>query len=124
LFFVLTCTFLQAFTIQAQDQNVWGKPYIGSDVNLLYYPDQNANYFRYAWESKPGLEIIVKGKMPESRYFSFNLYDDYHKSSIEADTRVYDRAGRACFLGVPRFIGAHGLGQGSASEPAQLEAYD
>ena len=84
LFFVFTCSFLQAFTIQGQNQNVWGKPYIGNDVNLLYYPDQNANYFRYAWENKPGLHIIVKGKMPEARYFSFNIYDDYHKSSIKA----------------------------------------
>ncbi len=72
------------FTAVAQDNSYWDKPYIGKNPTLLYYPDQNANYFRYGWENKSGLEIVIKGKMPEARYFSFNLYDDYTKSSIAA----------------------------------------
>jgi hypothetical protein len=63
---------------------VWEKPFAGNDPTLLYYPDQQAVYFRYGWENKPGLNLVIKGKMPEARYFSFNLYNDNTKSSIAA----------------------------------------
>jgi len=64
--------------------NSWEKPYAGNDPSLLYYPDQNAVYFRYGWENKTEHGVVIKGKMPEARYFSYNLYNDYTKSSIAA----------------------------------------
>jgi hypothetical protein len=57
---------------------------VGSNPDLLYYPDQNAVYYRYGWENNKQQGIVIKGKMPEARYFSFNLYNDYTKSSILA----------------------------------------
>lgn len=65
-------------------ESAWEKPYVGSNPDLLYYPDQNAVYFRYGWENNKQQGIVIKGKMPEARYFSFNLYNDYTKSSIMA----------------------------------------
>jgi hypothetical protein len=62
----------------------WEKPFVGSDPSLLYYPDQNAVYFRYGWENNKQQEIVIIGKIPDARYFSFNLYNDYTKSSIAA----------------------------------------
>ncbi len=72
-------------SITANGQNItWEKPYAGNDPSLLYYPDQNAVYFRYGWENNKEQGVVIKGKMPEARYFSFNLYNDYSKSSIAA----------------------------------------
>jgi len=69
----------------ASGQNsAWEKPYAGNDPSVLYYPDQNAVYFRYGWENNMEQGIVIKGKIPEARYFSFNLYNDYTKSSIAA----------------------------------------
>lgn len=62
----------------------WDKPFAGNDPTLLFYPDQQAVYFRYGWENKPGLNLVIKGKIPDARYFSFNLYNDNSKSSIAA----------------------------------------
>ena len=62
----------------------WDRPYAGSDSSILYYPDQQAVYFRFAWESKADLSLVIRGQLPEARYFSFNLYNDYTKSSIQA----------------------------------------
>jgi hypothetical protein len=63
---------------------IWEKPFAGNDPAILYYPDQQAVYFRYGWENKAGAGIVIRGKMPEARYFSFNLYNDFTKSSIAA----------------------------------------
>jgi len=77
IFFVVSVT--------AVGQNItWEKPYAGNDPSLLYYPDQNAVYFRYGWENNKEKGVVIKGKMPEARYFSFNLYNDYTKGSIAA----------------------------------------
>jgi hypothetical protein len=70
--------------ISFAQNTAWGKPYAGNDSSLLYYPDQNAVYFRYGWENIKDQGIVIKGKMPVARYFSFNLYNDYTKSSIAA----------------------------------------
>jgi hypothetical protein len=72
-------------SVNAIGQNIsWEKPYAGNDPSLLYYPDQNAVYFRYGWKNNKEQGIVIKGKMPEARYFSFNLYNDYTKGSIAA----------------------------------------
>jgi hypothetical protein len=62
----------------------WEKPFAGNDPNVLYYPDQNAVYFRFAWENLKDQSLVIKGKVPDARYFSYNLYNDLTKSSIAA----------------------------------------
>ena len=51
---------------------------------MLYLPDANAVYWRYGWERMEGdvNGFVVKGQMPNARYFSYNLYDDVTKSSL------------------------------------------
>lgn len=70
----------------AQDAKTtrWEAPYVGSSQNVLYLPDANAVYWRYGWETKmmQNKGIIIKGKFPDARYFSYNVYDDNTKSSI------------------------------------------
>lgn len=92
--FILILSFVTSETIYGQN-TVWEKPFVGNDPSLLYYPDQNAVYVRHAWENKKGKGILIKGKMPDSRYFSFNLYNDYTKSSIAslADYEIKPDAG-------------------------------
>ena len=75
---------LLAFVPASGQNNSWEKAYAGNDPALLYYPDQNAVYFRYGWENNKEQGIVIKGKMPDARYFGFNLYNDYTKSSIAA----------------------------------------
>jgi hypothetical protein len=92
--FLLGISFTAPVTTYGQN-TVWEKPFAGNDPSVLYYPDQNAVYFRYAWENKHGKGLVIKGKMPEARYFSFNLYNDYTKSSIiaKADVEIQPDAG-------------------------------
>lgn len=63
---------------------LWESPYIGSSKDVLYLPDANAVYWRYGWERMEGdvNGFVVKGQMPNARYFSYNLYDDVTKSSL------------------------------------------
>jgi hypothetical protein len=81
IFLLVIAIFTSALAMSQQIG--WESPYAGNDPTLLYYPDQNAVYFRYGWENK-GQGLVIKGKMPHARYFSFNLYDDYTKGSIGA----------------------------------------
>ena len=68
---------------QAQ-QATWEAPYRGDDPALLYLPDTKATYWRYGWKRKPGSKtgIIIKGQMPDARYFSYNVYNDDIKSTL------------------------------------------
>jgi len=70
-----------SFSANAQ---TWEKPYPGNDPTTLYYPDQNAVYFRYGWENKGTGILIIKGQLPKARYYSYNLYDDRTKGSLVA----------------------------------------
>lgn len=62
----------------------WEPPYDGSDSAVLYYPDQNAVYIRYGWENRKTDILVIKGKLPKARYYSYNLYDDRTKGTIAA----------------------------------------
>lgn len=72
---------LSAFSVKAQ---TWDKPYPGNDPTTLYYPDQNAVYLRYGWQTSGTGILIIKGQLPKARYYSYNLYDDRTKGSILA----------------------------------------
>jgi hypothetical protein len=43
-------------------------------VNIAY-PDTGARYWVSAFPLPPGAELILKGRGPYARYFSFNVYD-------------------------------------------------
>lgn len=60
----------------------WEKAYSGNDDNLLYYPDRNAVYVRYGWENNKKGILAIHGRIPQARYFSYNLYDDRTKGSL------------------------------------------
>jgi len=66
----------------------WEAPYRGDDPKLLYLPDTKATYWRYGWKRKPGdtSGIIIKGKTPNARYFSYNVYNDDTKSTLGSFT--------------------------------------
>jgi hypothetical protein len=82
--YIVLCFSIFHVQLSFAQESAWEKPYVGSNPDLLYYPDQNAVYYRYGWENNKQQGIVIKGKMPEARYFSFNLYNDYTKSSILA----------------------------------------
>lgn len=81
LFLIMSCCTFNSAITKGQG---WEKPYQGNDPSVLYYPDQNAVYFRYAWENAKGQGLVIKGKIPDARYFSYNLYNDLTKGSITA----------------------------------------
>lgn len=63
---------------------LWQEPYVGSRPDLLYLPDANAIYWRYGWKRQPGDTggIVVRGQVPDARYFSYNVYDDDTKATM------------------------------------------
>lgn len=66
----------------------WEPPYRGDDPKLLYLPDAHVTYWRYGWNRKPGDKtgVIIKGTMPDARYFSYNVYNDETKSTLGSFT--------------------------------------
>lgn len=53
---------------------VW-ESYIGRDTTVGILPDQYANYFTYTLaRTNNKLGFRIKGKFPDTRYFSFNVY--------------------------------------------------
>lgn len=56
------------------DNSVW-ESYIGRDTTVGILPDQYANYFTYTLaRTNQDLGFKIKGKFPDARYFSFNVY--------------------------------------------------
>lgn len=63
--------------------STWQAPYVGSDPSVLYLPDTNAVYWRYGWAHQAGdaKGIVIKGTMPNVRYFSYNVYNENTKNT-------------------------------------------
>lgn len=80
---VLFGFFLTPFIAQAQNPT-WEPAYRGDDPKLLYLPDAEATYWRYGWKREQGdtSGLIIKGKTPNARYFSYNVYNDATKSTL------------------------------------------
>lgn len=56
------------------DNTVW-ESYIGRDTTVGILPDQYANYFTYTLaRTDNDMAFRIKGKFPDTRYFSFNVY--------------------------------------------------
>lgn len=82
----VTALGFSSLTIAADE--TWQPPYVGSDPAVLYLPDANAVYWRYGWTRKSGDKngIVITGKMPDVRYFSYNVYNDSTKDSVGSIT--------------------------------------
>ncbi len=95
------------------ETQTWEDAYVGSDTTVLYLPDANAVYWRYGWKRAPGERtgIAIRGRYPDARYFSFNVYDDDVKQSVGSitDVDIIPEAGAANpFLGKGGTVGAEG----------------
>ena len=56
------------------DNTVW-QSYLGRDTTVGILPDQYANYFTYTMvRTNADIGFRIKGKFPDTRYFSFNVY--------------------------------------------------
>ena len=56
------------------DNTVW-ESYIGRDTTVGILPDEYANYFTYTLaRTNNNIGFKIKGKFPDTRYFSFNVY--------------------------------------------------
>jgi hypothetical protein len=56
------------------DNTVW-ESYIGRDTTVGILPDVYANYFTYTLaRTNDDIGFRIKGKFPDTRYFSFNVY--------------------------------------------------
>ncbi len=65
--------------------DVWGEVYDGSDPTVPFLPDQNARYWRYAFDRPAtGFEVRVHGGLHDVRYQAFDLYDDETRTSVGA----------------------------------------
>jgi hypothetical protein len=84
LCFIAALIIILTFKADHAGAQSWEPPYDGSDSAVLYNPDQNAVYIRYGWENKKTDILVIKGKLPKARYYSYNLYDDRTKGTIVA----------------------------------------
>ena len=58
----------------APDNTVW-QSYIGRDTTVGILPDSYANYFTYTVaRTNNNVGFRIKGRFPNTRYFSFNVY--------------------------------------------------
>ena len=66
------------------EEVLWEDPYVGSDPSVLYLPDANAVYWRYGWTRDVAdmSGMVIKGTVPDARYFSYNVYDDNTKNTL------------------------------------------
>ncbi len=86
--FLLAAAIAMGSTAAFAQPATWEPAYRGDDPELLYLPDTKATYWRYGWVRKPGDKtgIIIRGKTPDARYFSYNVYNDETKSSLGSIT--------------------------------------
>jgi hypothetical protein len=70
--------------LHATDQ-VWGDIFDGRLSTVPFLPDQNARYWRYAFERPaPDHVLRVSGTLAEARYQALDIYDDVARTSIGA----------------------------------------
>lgn len=72
---------------------VWGEVYDGADPTVPFLPDQNARYWRYAFERPAtGTTLRFHGTQQGARYQAFDAYDDESRTSVGAlrDTDLDD----------------------------------
>lgn len=63
--------------------DMWGDVLRGDDMTLQFYPDHFAYYWEYTFsaEDNPDLGLVIEGEFPDSRFLSYNVYDDDEQTS-------------------------------------------
>ena len=46
------------------------------DTTNIAFPDEGATYWVTRYTGAPGAEIVIRGRYPAARYFSFHIYDE------------------------------------------------
>ena len=46
------------------------------DTTNVAFPDETATYWVTRYTGVPGAEIVIRGRYPDARYFSFHIYDE------------------------------------------------
>ncbi len=56
----------------------WQQEYLGNDQTVPFFPDENANYwsFHFSRDRSSTIALKITGRVPDARYYSFNVYDD------------------------------------------------
>lgn len=88
VFAMLSCDTLKNDTGSNEDlTEVWGITY--SHVNLGAYPDLFSKYWVYAFDASnnPDTGLKLQGKYPDTRFFSFSVYNDRKGEVIDG---LYD----------------------------------
>ena len=63
----------------------WEKEYLGTDPDVRFYPDANANYWTYELTRRGGRERLglrIDGVFPDARYMSLSVYDNADLSAV------------------------------------------
>lgn len=63
--------------------DMWGEVLRGDDMKLKFFPDHFAFYWEYTFdaEKNPDLGLVIEGEFPDSRFLSYNVYDDDEQTS-------------------------------------------
>lgn len=63
--------------------DMWGDVLRGDNMTLQFYPDHFAYYWEYTFdaEKNPDLGLVIEGEFPDSRFLSYNVYDDDEQTS-------------------------------------------
>ncbi len=76
----------------------WQEAYLGTDPQVRFFPDGNANYWAYhlerGWRGS-NIGLLVEGQFPQARYMSLTVYDDKTFSPVAHLTDFQIRAGGA-----------------------------
>lgn len=91
---------------------VWGEVYDGSDPTVPFLPDQNARYWRYAFDRPAdGWLVRVRTTLYGTRYQAFDLYDDEARTSVGAvretalvDEPWFDISTNSTWLAIPEGV--------------------
>ncbi len=83
LLFLVSLVCFSLFNSALADET-WQPAYVGADPKVLYLPDTKAVYWRYGWAREAGDQkgLVIKGKMPSVRYFSYNVYNENTKNTV------------------------------------------
>ncbi len=63
--------------------DMWGDVLRGDNMTLQFFPDHFAYYWEYTFdaEANPETGLVITGAFPDSRFLSYNVYDDDEQTS-------------------------------------------
>lgn len=85
---VLVLLFILGNMRKDRFSETWENEFLGNRTDVPFFPDGNANYWTYTFDSSKEIYLKIRGKLPNARYMSINLYRDRDRSSIGSLTDV------------------------------------